>query len=134
MKDVFMRVGRPFVWLYNKTHWFTDDEAWAVFRFFAILEAVGWSLLIGAIVYRNLGLPEGASVVSFCGRIHGIGFVLYFLFAFMTARSMEWGWKMIAAAVIAGMPLYGSVVFERIVGRYRRTHPRMIPAPAEPRD
>ncbi len=106
--------------LYNKTHWFSDKEAWGIFRFFAILEAVGWTLLIGAIVYRRLGLPQADSVISFAGHLHGIGFVLYFLFAFLTARSMGWGIRMIAIAVIAGMPPYGSIVFEQVMARYRK--------------
>ena len=107
-------------WLYDKTHWFTDKEAWGIFRFFAILEAVGWTLLILSIVYRRLGLPEADSVVSFAGHLHGLGFVLYFLVAVLTARSMGWGIRMIAIAVIAGMPPYGSIVFEQVMARYRK--------------
>jgi len=116
-------------WLYDKTHWFTDAEAWAVFRFFAILEAVGWTLLIGAIVYRALGLPEAPSVISFAGHLHGIGFGFYFLFVFLTARSMEWRWGYVTTAVIAGMPPYGSLVFEQIVGARRRKHPVYVEPP-----
>lgn len=108
------------VMLYNKTHWFTDEEAWGVFRFFAILEAVGWSLLIIAIIYRSLGLPEAPSVISFAGHLHGMGFVLYFIFIFLTARSMGWGIWRIGMAVVAGMPPYGSVIFEHFMGRYRK--------------
>ena len=130
MKSVALAVATPFVFAYNKTHWFTDKEAWAIFRFFAILETVGWSLLIGAIIYRRLGLPEADSVVSFAGHLHGIGFVLYFLFALLTARSMGWGIKMISVAIVAGMPPYGSLVFEQIMARRYRRRPMRVTPPA----
>lgn len=129
MKTIARTIWQKIIWLYDKTHWFTDKEAWGIFRFFAILEAVGWTLLIGAIVYRRLGLPEADSVVSFAGHLHGLGFVLYFLFAFSTARSMGWGLKMITVAVIAGMPPYGSIVFEQIVARRRKAQPAAIAPP-----
>lgn len=115
--------------LYDKTHWFTDQEAWGVFRFFAILETVGWTLLIFAIVYRRLGLPEADSVVSFAGHLHGMGFVLYFIFALLVARSMEWGIWRISIAVIAGMPPYGSIIFEQLMGRYRKKQPVYVEPP-----
>lgn len=83
MKVLMIRIASPFLWVYHKTHWFTDREAWGIFRFFAILEAVGWSLLIIAIMYRRMGLPEAASVVSFAGHVHGIGFGLYFCSLFL---------------------------------------------------
>jgi integral membrane protein len=121
--------GQNIAWLYDKTHWFTDKEAWGIFRFFAILEAVGWTLLIGAIVYRQLGLPEADSVVSFAGHLHGLGFVLYFLFAFLTARSMGYGIRMIIITVIAGMPPYGSIVFEQVVAARRKKQPVYVAPP-----
>jgi integral membrane protein len=115
--------------LYDKTHWFTDQEAWGVFRFFAILETVGWTLLIFAIVYRRLGLPEADSVVSFAGHLHGMGFVLYFIFALLVARSMEWGIWRIGIAVVAGMPPYGSIIFEQLMGRHRKKQPVYVEPP-----
>lgn len=129
MKAFMSVLASPFVWLYNKTHWFTDEEAWGVFRFFAILEAVGWTLLIVAIIYRSLGLPEAPSVVSFAGHLHGIGFALYFLFVFLTARSMGWGVGRIGVAVVAGMPPYGSILFEQIMARQRKKQPVYVAPP-----
>lgn len=120
---------RWFVALYNKTHWFTDQEAWGIFKFFAILEAVGWTLLIVSIIYRRLGLPEADSVVSFAGHLHGIGFVFYFLFTFLTARSMGWGLKTIASAVVLGMPPYGSIVFEQYMAWRRKNKPVFVEPP-----
>lgn len=129
MKEVILTLTYPVRAVYHKTHWFTDHEAWGLFRFFAILEAVGWSLLIIAIVYRKLGLPESASVVSFAGHVHGIGFGLYFLFVLLVARSMEWGIARVGTAVVAGMPPYGSIVFERIMAWHRKKRPVYIEPP-----
>jgi len=116
--------------LYDKTHWFTDAEGWAVFRFFAIAEAIGWTLLIGAIVYRALGLPQAPSVISFAGHMHGIFYIFYFVIVCVVARSMEWGLKGITLAIVAGMPPYGSLLFERIVSARRKKFPVFIAPPA----
>ena len=123
---VFKGVG----FIYNKTHWFTDKEAWAIFRFFAILEAIGWSMLIGAIMYRSFGLPEYESVISVAGRMHGLFFSLYFLFVLLTARSMKWGFWRVLVALIAGMPPYTSLVFEQIMAYDRRKRPVHVEPPA----
>ncbi len=122
---VFRGVG----FVYNKTHWFTDKEAWALFRFFAILEAVGWTLLIGAITYRSFGLPEYESVISVAGRMHGLFFSLYFLFVLLTARSMKWGFWRVAVALVAGMPPYTALVFEQLMAYDRKKRPVYIRPP-----
>jgi integral membrane protein len=129
MKVFMVQIATWLVWLYNKTHWFTDKEAWGIYRFFAILETVGWTLLISAIIYRRLGLPEADSVISFAGHLHGLGFVLYFLFVFLTARSMQWGIGRIAIAVVAGMPPFGSIVFEQLMAHYRKKQPAYVQPP-----
>ena len=129
MKQAVIRFSYPLCWVYHKTHWFTDHEAWGLFRFFAVLEAVGWSLLIIAIVYRGLGLPESASVVSFAGHLHGIGFGLYFLFVLLVARSMEWGVVRVGVAILAGMPPYGSIAFERTMAWHRKKRPVYVEPP-----
>ena len=120
---------QPFVWLYHKTHWFTDQEAWGIYRFFAIAEACGWLLLISAIVYRRMGLPEAPSVISFAGHIHGMVFVFYFLAVLLVARSMEWRLGKIGLAIVAGMPPFGSIVFEQGMAWYRKKRPVTIEPP-----
>lgn len=112
-------------------HWFTDKEAWMLFRMFAFTEAVGWTLLISAIIYRRLDLPGYEIAISIAGTMHGLFFSLYFLFALLTARSMEWGFWRISAALLAGMPPYTSLVYERLIAYQRKKYPRHI---AEPPD
>lgn len=129
MKELILFGARPFVWLYDHTHWFTDKEAWALYRFFAIGEAVGWTLLIVAIVYRSLGLPQAASVISFAGHIHGILFGFYFLFVLLTARSMKWGVWRIGGALAAGIPPYTAIVYEQIMAQHRKRRPVFVVPP-----
>ena len=45
-------ISRGVSYVYNKMHWFTDKDAWAMYRIVAILEAVGWTMLISSIIYR----------------------------------------------------------------------------------
>ena len=132
MNAAVATIAKPFVWLYNKTHWFSDQEAWAVYRFFAIAEAIGWTLLIGAIIYRAFDLPAYEAVVSMAGRTHGIVFSLYFLFVLLTARSMGWGLWRISLALLAGIPPYIGLVFEQIMSWHRKKHPVYIEPPKEP--
>lgn len=129
MKTAALAVARPFVFVYNKTHWFTDKEAWGVYRFAAFVEAGTWALLISAIIYRRIGLPEADSVVSFAGRVHGMAFVVYIIFVLVVARSMEWGIGRIALATAAGSPPFGSLVFEKIMSHYRKKRPATIEPP-----
>ncbi len=117
------------LWVYHKTHWFTDAEAWAVFRFFAIGETITWTLLISGIIYRRLELPEAASVVSFAGHIHGIMMVLYCIIIVVVARSMRWGIIRMVLAVGAGVPPFGSLVFEKIMAYRRKKYPVYVQPP-----
>ncbi len=129
MKQAVLTIGRPFIFVYNKTHWFSDAEAWAIYRFFAIAEAIGWTMLIGAIVYRYFDLPAYEAVVSIAGRLHGIIFSLYFLFVLVTARSMEWGLWRIGGALAAGIPPYTGLVFEQIMAWHRKKYPPNVALP-----
>lgn len=129
MKSLMQTIGRYSAFAYNKTHLFTDKEAWGVFRFWAVLEAVTWTMLIGAIIYRWLGLPEAPSVISFAGHLHGIAFMFYFLFVLLLARSMGWRFFRVGSAILAGMPPYGTIVFEKTMAYHRKKRPVYIEPP-----
>lgn len=130
MKRIATILSQSIASVYHKTHWFTDKEAWDVFRFFAFAEVVGWSMLIFGIVYRNLGLPEGPSVVSFAGHTHGMIMACYYVIVLVTARSMQWGLWRIVTALAAGIPPYGTVVFERCMAWHRKRKPVYVVPPA----
>ncbi|MFZ1301987.1 MAG: DUF3817 domain-containing protein [Candidatus Microsaccharimonas sp.] len=129
MKKLTLKIWEYILWAYNKTHWFTDKEAWTIYRIFAFAEALGWSLLIGAIIYRSFDLPYYEAFISVAGRIHGMFFVAYFMVVVATARSMQWGiWRM-GFAVLAGMPPLGSLVFEQAMAFDRRKRPVYVTPP-----
>ena len=120
--------------IYHGTHWFTDKQAWTLFRLFAFMEIVGWTLLISAIIYRKFNLPLDDVFVSMAGRIHGMVFSLYFLFVLLTARSMLWGFWRVAAALLAGMPPYTALIFEKAMAYHRKKYPVYVEPPTEPTD
>lgn len=115
--------------IYDNTHWFTDKEAWMLYKLFAFGEAVGWTLLIGAIVYRRYDLPLDDIFVSIAGTLHALFFGLYFVFVLITARSMAWGFWRITGALLAGIPPYTSLIYEQIMAYDRKKHPPKVTPP-----
>lgn len=129
MKEFALKIRDYIIWGYNKTHWFTDKEAWWIFRLGAILEAIGWTLLIGAIIYRRFDLPYDDSFVSVAGRIHGMFFVCYFAAVLVTVRSMGWGLWRLGGALVMGIAPYTSLVFEQGMAWHRKKQPAYIEPP-----
>ena len=122
-------VTKPVSWLYHKTHWFTDAEAWGVYRFAAYVEAGIWLYFILSILYGALGLPLAEEVVKYGRSLFGTAYGVYVIFVLIAARSMGWGVRCVAAAVLAGIPPFGSIVYERTVARRRRKYPAHIEPP-----
>ena len=131
MKSLVLNVQQKFLRLYNATHWFSDKEAWLLFRTSAFLETLGWTLLISAIVYRRLEMPNPDIVISIAGRLHGVFFLLYFIALLLLARSMEWKALRIIIALAAGVPPYGSLVFEKYIARLRKATPPKVQPPKD---
>lgn len=122
------KVARIIGKIYNGTHWFSDKDAWLLFRAAAFAESIGWTLLISAILYRKLGMPNPDIVISVAGRLHGLFFLMYFLAVLLLTRSMEWKGLRIVFALAAGVPPYGSLVFEKILAKQRkRNRPNVAP-------
>ncbi len=117
------------LWVYNQMHWFTDKEAWWIFRLGAFLEAIGWTLLLSAIVYRSFDLPFADAFISVAGRLHGMFFVAYFAAVLATFRSMGWGLWRLGLALAAGVPPFTSLLFEQIMSYHRKKYPADIEPP-----
>lgn len=115
---------------YDKTHWFSDEDAWKIFRLIAILEACTWLGLIAAIIVRNIGVAGGDIAVSMAGIVHGAMLLVYITLVCVLARSMEWGWRRIVMSLVAGNIPLATVPLERALARYRRAHPVKVMAPA----
>ena len=120
---------RPIMSAYNKTHWFTDREAWGVYRFAAYVEAGFWLYFILSLIYGALGLPLGEEVVRYGRSLLGTAYGVYVIFVLVAARSMEWGLGRIVVAILAGTPPFGSIVFERVVGAQRKKNPSQVAPP-----
>lgn len=134
MSAIYEFLKEKILWLYNHMHWFTDKEAWWIFRLGAFMEAIGWSLLIGAVIYRSFDLPLDDAFVSVAGRIHGIFFVAYFAGVLATFRSMGWGWWRLVFALGAGVPPFGSIVFEQAMAWDRKKRPVFVRPPVAVED
>lgn len=129
MKELALTTWQGVLWVYDQMHWFTDKEAWWIFRLGAFMEVTGWSLLIGAIIYRSFDLPFDDAFVSVAGRIHGIFFVAYFAAVLATFRSMGWGLWRLGLALAAGVPPFTSLLFEQIMAYHRKKYPVYIEPP-----
>jgi integral membrane protein len=99
---------------------FTDREAWSVFRFAAISEAVGWSLLISGIALKRYVLHGNNAAVEIAGQIHGIIFLSYIVAVLAVCRSLRWSPKKTIVAGLASVPPYGTLVFEQWAAHKRR--------------
>lgn len=125
-----MHTSKHYVlWVYDRMHWFTDKEAWWIFRLGAFLEAIGWTLLLSAIIYRSFDLPYADSFISVAGRLHGMFFVAYFAAVLATFRSMGWGVWRFLMAIAAGVPPFTSLLFEQVMAWHRKKYPVPIAPP-----
>jgi len=98
---------------------FTPDEAWLLFRLAAIAEAGGWTLLIAGILCKRFITPGNDLPVLLAGQVHGIIFVTYLVAAAGLYPSMSWRRPQALVAVLAGVPPYGSLLFEQWAARRR---------------
>jgi integral membrane protein len=99
---------------------FTEDEAWLLFRIVALSEAVGWTILISGILIEHFNLPGHAYAVPIAGRIHGTIFIGYFGVILAIYSSLRWSRLKFLSAIVAGVPPYGTLLFEEWAARSRR--------------
>ncbi len=78
----------------------------------AIVEAITWTALLVGMYFKYV--PESTEVgVQIAGPIHGMAFMAYLGVAWFTADALAWSGRVLVLALVAGVPPYGSVVFER---------------------
>lgn len=102
-------------------HPFTETEAWTFYRIVALSEAFGWTILILGILIRHYKLPGDRIAVPIAGQIHGTIFLIYFGVTMAMYSSLLWSRKKFIIAILAGIPPYGSLLFEQWEARHRRT-------------
>jgi integral membrane protein len=99
---------------------FSEGEAWKLYRLAAFGEAFGWTvLIIGIWIRAHHGLGSGVAV-PIAGQVHGVLFLLYFGVLLAAYTSLRWSRLTFLIAVCAGVPPYGSLLFEQYKSRNRR--------------
>ncbi|GII93284.1 DUF3817 domain-containing protein [Sinosporangium siamense] len=103
-----------------------------VFRYLAIAEACSWAgLLIGMffkyiVVFNDIG-------VKIFGPVHGALFVAYVIGVFAAARVAKWRTGTIVLGLVAAIPPFTSIWFERrAFKRYHATAPATAAASPTP--
>jgi integral membrane protein len=89
------------------------------FRIAAIAEAISWTGLLIGMVFKYLVVHNAAGVHLF-GPIHGVLFLVYVALAIVVWRRQHWSTTVGVVALLASIPPYGSVVFERWATRTGR--------------
>ncbi len=100
---------------------FEENEAWWLYRAVALGEAIGWTLLITGIAIRHYKLPGHAYAVPIAGQLHGMLFLAYFGILLAVSTSLRWSRRQLLVALMAGVPPYGSILFEQWAARKRKT-------------
>ncbi|KJL33847.1 DUF3817 domain-containing protein [Microbacterium azadirachtae] len=81
-----------------------------LFRVLAIAEAITWTLLIGALVGRAVGLPP--VLVTIAGSIHGFVFLSYAATAVLLAFHQRWGVGVAVLAIASAIVPYATIPAE----------------------
>lgn len=98
---------------------FTEEQAWGLFRIIAFSEAIGWTILIAGIVIHRYNWPGHSAALLVAGQIHGTTFLVYFGVLATIYSSLRWPRRRFLVAVLAGVPPYGTLVFEQWAAHQR---------------
>jgi integral membrane protein len=105
---------------FESNNLFTDQEAWTLFRLAAFGEAFGWTLLIIGISWQKFTAGHSGIPVLLAGKIHGMLFIIYLISAVGLYPALGWTKPKAFIAILASVPPYGTLLFERWAG-YRRS-------------
>jgi integral membrane protein len=89
------------------------------FRIAAVAEAVSWTGLLIAMVFKHLVVHDAVGV-HVLGPIHGVLFLGYLAVSVLVWRRHGWSTRVGVMALLAGVPPFGTVVFERWATRTGR--------------
>ncbi|MEU2350423.1 DUF3817 domain-containing protein [Modestobacter sp. NPDC049651] len=99
-----------------------------LFRVVAVAEAVSWLLLLGGMFVKWVLRTSEVGVQVF-GPVHGGVFVAYVLVTFLAWRVLRWTPATAFVALVASVPPFCTVWFERWAGRTGRLpHAAVVPA------
>ena len=89
------------------------------FRIVAIAEAVSWALLLAGMFVKWVLRTSEVGVQVF-GPIHGGVFLLYLVVTVLAWRVLRWDLRTTAVAMLASIPPFATVWFERRAARTGR--------------
>lgn len=103
----------------TRARYFTDNEAWKLFRLAAFGEAFGWTLLISSILFKHYVTPTSNIPIEIAGQIHGTLFLIYIAGVFVLHPSLHWSPRRTLIAGLVSIPPYGTLVFEQWEAKQR---------------
>lgn len=83
-----------------------------VFQAVAFAEAFTWAGLLVGMYFKHVAETSQVGVQIF-GPLHGAMFLIYLLVTFTTKSVFGWNWKVLLLALVAAVPPFMTVVFER---------------------
>ncbi|MDX8145640.1 DUF3817 domain-containing protein [Lentzea sp. BCCO 10_0061] len=82
------------------------------FRILALAEAISWAGLLLGMFFKYVVVQNEIGVKVF-GPIHGLVFVGYVLVTLMAVAPLKWDARTTVLALLASIPPFGTVIFER---------------------
>jgi len=101
---------------------FVESDAWGLFKYSALSEVVGWSLLIYGIAAEKYGLPGASFMLAIGGSIHGMLFLAYIGILAATYSSLGWTRRRALIGFFVSALPYGTLFFEQWTSKQRRQY------------
>ena len=92
----------------------------ARFRLVAVAEAVSWAGLLVGMFLKYVVRAGAEGGVPVFGSIHGAVFTIYVVLSLLSVRPLRWDGRTTLLALVASVPPFGSIVFERWARRTGR--------------
>jgi len=116
-------------WYHQMDNIFSEGEAWSLFKTMAILETIGWTLLIIGILFKYNNWPLSDWAIGLGGSAHGMIVIAYMLVVLFAHRSMGWSVRRFVVAELINAIPYAVLVFELWASEQRK---RVHATPPEP--
>jgi integral membrane protein len=97
------------------------------FRLLALAEAVSWAGLLIGMFFKYVVVENEIGVKVF-GPIHGMIFVGYVLVTLMVRDPQRWDLRTTFIALLASIPPFGTIIFERWANRTGKLDPQAMQA------
>lgn len=107
---------------------FVPTNSLRLFRAAALLEAVSWAGLLTGMFFKYVVVQNEIGVKIF-GPIHGGLFILYVLAVLLVRERLVWTGRVTLLALVASVPPFATLVFERWVTRRTSVFDEPVDAP-----